>query len=113
MTILIADDNAQVRKTVRAMVEDLADGILECSSGPEAVASWEQNHPDWILMDIEMPGGDGITATTRIVHDSPSARIVIVSSHDSPKLRNAATAAGAHAYVVKGNLIELRSILAA
>ena len=68
------------------------------------------HRPDVVLMDIAMRG-DGIMATRRIKEVHPEARIVIVANHDEPDLREAATHAGASGYVLKTNLLELRTWL--
>jgi CheY-like chemotaxis protein len=112
MTFLIVDDNAQMRRFVANLLSDLADEIHECADGAEALACYSANLPDWVLMDIEMPGMDGIMATRQIKADFPNAQIIIVTIHDKPAMRQAAQAAGACAYVSKKNLVEVREILA-
>ena len=111
MNVLIVDDNAQVRRVIRASIEDYVEGIVECESGEEAVNGYAQFQPDWILMDLQMAGGDGVTATCILKTMFPEARVVIVTSHDSAPLRKAAATAGAHAYVLKEDLYQLRTIL--
>ena len=109
--ILIVDDNEQVRQTIRMMIEDIESNICECDDGSKAFTAFVENKPDWVLMDLAMTGLDGLTATRQIVASYPLAKIVIVTSYDDPKLRLAATDAGASDYVVKENLIELRRVL--
>jgi DNA-binding NarL/FixJ family response regulator len=75
------------------------------------VAAYAVCRPDWVFMDVRMPGLDGIAATCRIKADFPAARVVIVTSYDDAKLRRAAREAGAFAYVLKEGLFELRRIL--
>jgi len=60
---------------------------------------------------VTMPGLDGISATREIRSSHPTARIIIVTNHESAAMRAEAHSAGAHAYVVKENLLELRDIL--
>jgi DNA-binding NarL/FixJ family response regulator len=62
-------------------------------------------------MDNEMPNVDGLTATRRIVGEHPDARIVMVTHYDDRELREAAREAGACGYVVKDDLLALRSYL--
>ena len=62
-------------------------------------------------MDLQMPRVDGLEATRRIRAAFPDAQIIIVTQHDDPHWRTAATEAGACGYVLKGNLIELREML--
>ena len=111
MTILIVDDNPEMRRLLRALLEGLAEAIYECADGAEALASYEAHRPDWVLMDIRMRKLDGIEATRRIRDVWPGARIMIVTDYDDTHLREAAQLAGASKYVTKENLIHVRSIL--
>jgi len=92
---------------------DVAEPIAECDSGSEVCASYAAHHPDWVLMDIELPGQDGIAATRQLLAAQPAARVVIVTSYDDAELRRAAQAAGASGYVLKENLWEVRQLLTA
>jgi len=109
--LLIADDHAEMRRTIRTVVEDLASAIFECADGAAAVAAYREYRPDWVLMDMQMPHLDGFEATRAITREWPDARICVVSNFDDEDLRQSARAAGAQAYVHKAALVELRSIL--
>lgn len=111
MMLLIVDDNPAVRRIIGRVVGDLADDIRECTSGAEALAAYQQFNPDVVLMDIEMKGVDGITATRQITTAFPDARVIIVTGHGEEPLRVAAQEAGACGYVMKENLFELRGLL--
>jgi two-component system invasion response regulator UvrY len=111
MTLLIVDDDARMRSLIRSIVADLADSITECGDGAEAQAIYERHHPDWVLMDLTMPRMGGLAATSKIVAFDPAAKIVIVTGNESQRLRNAATTAGACAFVSKENLLELRHLI--
>jgi CheY-like chemotaxis protein len=114
MKILLVDDNAAVRKLIRRVVASHADEIAECSSGNEALAAYRGHRPDLVLMDIEMPDVDGLSATRLILAEDSAARIVMVTNYDDPDLRRSASEAGAQGYVVKenlGNLIPLIKVL--
>ena len=110
MKILIADDNARVRKMVKQIVAGLASKVYEASNGGEAIAilRW----PDWVLMDLRMKPIDGLRAIAQIKARFPEVRIAIVSQYDDDELRAEATRVGACAYVLKENLQELTGILA-
>jgi len=94
------------------MLTDLAEAIYECGDGSEAVAAYEAYAPDWVLMDIRMKEVDGIVSTRRIKERWPAAQIMIVTDYDNDALREAASEAGAHEYVLKDSLIAVRRILA-
>jgi len=113
MNILIVEDNEQMRRMVKMLTRDLVESVFECGDGAGALSAYAEHHPDWVLMDIDLPGVDGISATRQIVAAHPEARIVIVTNYDDAGLREAARSAGACEYVVKADLIEIRRILAA
>ena len=75
--------------------------VGEATSGEEAVTLAEQLQPDVILMDIHMPGTNGIEATRRIVHTSPHVRILMVTMSEDDASMFAAMRAGARGYVLK------------
>jgi two-component system NarL family response regulator len=111
MNILIIDDNAGMRRLIRALVGDLAEAVYECEDGAEALNAYLQHRPDWVLMDIKMADVDGIAASSQIKAADPAAKIVIVTDYDDERLRAAARNAGAHEYVIKERLLDLRPIL--
>jgi CheY-like chemotaxis protein len=110
-SLLIVDDNAELRRLLRVLVEDLFDECFECADGVAAVAAYQEHHPDWVLMDIQMKGGDGLSATQQITAAAPEAKIVIVTHFASAKMQAAARAAGAIGFVSKDNLLEVRHVL--
>jgi CheY-like chemotaxis protein len=110
-SLLIVEDNARMRDLIRGVVADLFDSVTECADGARALGTYADCHPDWVFMDVRMPGLDGIAATCRIRGAFPSARVVIVTGYDDAKLRRAASEAGAFAYVLKEDLFELRRLL--
>lgn len=112
MKLLIVEDNARMRGLLRSVVADLCESVTECADGARALGAFDDCRPDWVLMDVRMPGLDGISATGRIREAFPAARVVIVTGYDDAKLRRAASAAGACAYVLKEDLFELRRVLA-
>lgn len=101
-----------MRRLIIHFVRNQAEEIFECRNGAEALPAYRKYLPDWVLMDIEMPEIDGISATRQIIADYPEARVVIVTDHDSAILREAAAKAGARKYINKKSLIELRLLLA-
>jgi CheY-like chemotaxis protein len=113
MTILIVEDNASVRRLIKTIVAGVATQIDECADGAQALEAYIAHRPDFVLMDIQMKPIDGLTATRQIKAADPAARIIVVTDYDQADLREAARLAGACAFVVKENLLELVSFLQA
>ena len=113
LKILIVEDGSGVRRLIRGMLASVAADFCDCSDGADALAAYALYRPDFVLMDIQMPVMGGITATERIKALDPGARIIIVTDYDQADLREAATNAGACAYVLKENLLELVQLLEA
>ena len=111
VTYLVVDDHAGFRRALRSHLPGDTLTLVECADGCEAIAAFEQHHPDWTLMDIEMPGMDGFTATREILRRFADARVIILTQHDSPGYREEAQAAGACAFISKDDLSQLGSIL--
>lgn len=109
--ILIVEDNPQMRRALRMLIGDQAITYYECSDGQEALAAYQQYRPDWVLMDLKMPGMDGLAATAGICASDPAARVLIVTNYDDPALREAARLAGAFGFVPKEDLLELRTLI--
>jgi DNA-binding NarL/FixJ family response regulator len=103
--VLIADDQALLRAGFRALLDaqDDIEVVAEASDGAEAVRLAAREHPDVILMDIRMPGLDGLEATRRIVADptSRAARIVILTTFDLDEYVFEALRVGASGFLVK------------
>ena len=106
---LIVDDHAAFRQTLRAFLPDST--VLECADGLEVLALYTAERPDWVLMDIQMPGLDGLTATRRLKERFPEARIIMVTNHAGEELRAAAREAGADGFVHKEHLEELPAMI--
>ncbi len=94
-------------------MSDLAEELFEATCGVEAIVACREQRPDWVLMDIQMGGMNGFTATRNVKAAAPETNVVIVSNFDDADLREAATEAGACAYVTKDDLFEVRRILMA
>jgi NarL family two-component system response regulator LiaR len=101
--ILIADDHPVVRKGMRAMLETEPDleVVGEAKNGAEAVEQYAQTAPDVVLMDLVMPGVDGIEAIQQIRAANPRARIMVLTSFTSDEKVFAAIRAGAAGYMLK------------
>jgi CheY-like chemotaxis protein len=110
--ILVADDHDRMRRMIRQVLVDAAHEVVECADGLEAVRLWTEFRPDLALMDLEMPGMDGLSATRAIRERVPAARVMILTSHDSPALRLAAQEAGVLGYALKSDLQNLTELVA-
>lgn len=103
LRVLIADDHPLFLHGVRALI-GVTPGMTvvgEATSGHEAVARATELHPDVILMDIKMPGCNGIEATRAICAAKPEARVLIVTMFEDDASVFAAMRAGARGYVLK------------
>ena len=109
--ILIAEDNLQVRRMIRDLVEDIDPEIIECEDGRGAIEAYERHHPDFVLMDIHMTPVDGLTATKEILSRHPAAKIIAVTQCQDTGTREAARAIGMWAFVNKDDLMSLRSLI--
>jgi two-component system response regulator DegU len=110
--VLIVDDSQPMRELIKMTLVGIAHIVGECSDGSEALSAYERLRPDWILMDIDMKGVDGITATRQIIDAHPLAKVMIVTVYNDADLRNAASQAGACQYIVKENLLDIVDVLA-
>jgi DNA-binding NarL/FixJ family response regulator len=108
MRILIVDDSAPMRATLREILSGVTDDINECSDGEDALEAYDRLHPDLVLMDIRMPGMDGITATMHILKAHADAHVAMVTEHNDPRYRMESDRLGAHAYFLKDDLRTLR-----
>lgn len=111
MKLLVVDDHTPIRELMKGLVGDLFVEVFESSDGAEAVSSYSEHQPDWVLMDIRMKTMSGLAATARIKRSHPGARIIVVTNHDAPELRVAARQAGAWDFVPKDNLHGLRQLI--
>jgi len=111
MMLLIVDDNKQVRRMIRSLVEDLETEFCECEDGADALAAYREYQPDLVLMDVAMKNVDGLTATRQIKSFFPKAKVVIVTNHTDAQTHQAALAAGAVAFLGKDDLGALRGMI--
>jgi len=104
--ILLADDHPILRQGVRALAADEVDMefVAEASSGLEAIEEFRKHRPDVVLIDLQMPGMNGLEAIIAIREEFPEARFVVLTTYagDAQILR--ALKAGARAYLLKSLL---------
>ena len=101
--LLIADDHDIIRSGLRGIFAPEADleVVTEATNGQQAVALCRQLRPDVALLDVRMPGMDGLTAARTIIHDTPETRVIICTAYQSAEYLRAALDAGAAGYVLK------------
>lgn len=109
--ILIAEDNSQVRRMIRDLIEDIDADIIECEDGGGAIDAYNKHQPDFVLMDIHMTPVDGLTATKEILNRYPEAKIIAVTQYQDAGTRAKAMSLGVWAFVSKDDLMSLRSLI--
>ena len=103
--ILVADDHEVVRRGIRDLLEERANWkvVGEAVTGREAVEKTKELNPEIIIMDLAMPGLNGLEATREIVRVAPQANVLILTVHESEDLAQEVLAAGAHGYIFKSD----------
>ena len=114
LRILIADDNEGFRGFVRRVLnleKDLS-VVGEALDGPETVRKSEQLRPELVMIDLDLPGMDGLEVTRRIKAMTPQRRVVLFSSLDGREYREAAQRSGADGFLLKtGHISEMLSMV--
>ena len=103
--ILIADDHEMVRLGIRSMMEAQSGWEVcgEAPTGRGAVEKAKQLKPDLVILDISMPGLNGLEATRQILKAVPRVEILILTIHESEQVEREVLAAGAHGYILKSD----------
>ncbi len=102
-TVLLVDDHALMRTGVANIINHELDlqVVAEASNGVEAIAAFEQFHPDVTLLDLRMPIMEGVEAVRQIRARDPHARVIVLTTYDTDDEISRALKAGAKAYVLK------------
>jgi two-component system nitrate/nitrite response regulator NarL len=108
ITVLLVDDHEVLRKLIQALIEKSDDlqVVATASNGIEAVAQVRSGCPNVIVMDNSMPVMDGIEATRLILLDCPQARVLMLSTYDTPDRIRRALEVGANGYVLKDTMAD-------
>ncbi|MGO1560580.1 putative two-component system response regulator [Actinomycetales bacterium JB111] len=103
ITILLADDETLIRDAIVSLLrlEEDIDVVAVAASGTEAVDAARKYRPDVAVLDLQMPGLDGIEAAERITSDNPDCRAIIVTSHGRPGYLKRALATGVAGFLPK------------
>src|SRR5262245_29669889 len=102
LEILITDDHTLFRQGLRSLLEQEGFRVTgEAGDGRTAVKLAQQLHPDAVIIDVSMPGLNGIDATKQIRHESPEVKVIVLSMRSDSRAVLDAFAAGACAYLLK------------
>ena len=106
--VLVADDQNLIRQALQIYLENEGDiqVIVSVDSGIKAIEEIEKHHPDVAVIDLEMPGIDGLTTIKIIRQRFPQTKVLVLSSHDSQDCVNQALQAGANGYMLKNSSAE-------
>jgi DNA-binding NarL/FixJ family response regulator len=104
-TIVLADDHAIIRQGLRGLLETEADFqvVAEAGDGPSAIQAVDMHKPDVIILDISMPGLNGLDVAQRISKHHPDTRVIILSMHTNESFVLKAIRNGASGYVLKAS----------
>jgi DNA-binding NarL/FixJ family response regulator len=103
LRVLVVDDSSWLRQTIRMALENAGLTVVgEAANGAQALAEAATHQPDVILMDLAMPGMDGIQATRTLRRQQPRTPVVLWTGQDDQQLARAIRSSGAYAGVPKG-----------
>ena len=113
MRVLIVDDDAIVVQSLATILsaEDGIDVVGTCLSGAEAVQEFRRLRPDVLLMDIRMPGADGLSAAEEILEGDPQTRIVFLTTFSDDEYIVRALRMGARGYLIKQDVAQIAPAL--
>lgn len=97
--VLVVDDDQMIRRLVRAVLEADEFEVAEARDGQAALALATETRPAVVVLDVMMPGLDGVEVCRRLDHEQ--VKVVILTARDDPKLETEARAAGADAFMTK------------
>jgi len=102
-TVLIVDDHDALRDSLKRWLSSIFDkcSFFVAKSGEDAIAIAAAHKPEIVLMDVALPGINGIDAARRIRNTLPATKVIILTIHDAPAYKADATAAGSCAFVPK------------
>lgn len=106
--ILIADDNQSFRRRLKTILENTPDSVIvgEAEDGFQVIKESRRLKPDLILMDVSMPGMNGLDTLKKLKKDMPHIKIIMLSIFDMDEYRKAALESGAHHYLIKKEMID-------
>jgi CheY-like chemotaxis protein len=111
MKLMIVDDHASTREMIRRFLDIPGITFCECASGNDALQRVREFKPDWVTMDIHMPGLNGFQSTEALRAEHPTARVMIITADHQPHFRQLSRSVGAVGLLAKENLLALRMML--
>ncbi|HEV3479692.1 MAG TPA: response regulator transcription factor [Gaiellaceae bacterium] len=110
LRVLVADDHRLILEAIRLVLDEAEDieVVGEATNGSQVLPLIGQTTPDLVLLDISMPGMDGLTCLDRIQKQHPGTSVVILSSHDDPETIASALARGAKSFI--GKMVDPRDL---
>jgi len=101
--IMLADDHTLFRQGIRTLIsaEPDMEVVAEAGDGDEAITSYEQHHPDVLVLDLRMPKRDGVAVVQRVLEINPKARILIMTTYDGDEDIFQCLSQGAKGYLLK------------
>jgi len=108
---MVVDDQPTFRNLLRTILSGPEEEVVEMSNGEDAVLAYPTHRPDWVIMDIQMPVLDGLTAARQIKAGHPEAHIAIVSQHTEDAYRKEAESIGVEVFLSKSNVVHLKETL--
>ncbi len=105
---LVVDDSPAALHSICYFLKLLPNVIVvgTATDGRQGLASARALHPELVLIDVQMPGMNGIEAAAQLKHDLPATRVIMVTVHDSPEVRRACRQCGADGFIPKEHLNE-------
>jgi len=106
--IILADDHCLVRTGLKRLLDDIEDFTVigEANNGVDAISLVAEQHPDIVILDINMPELNGLETTERLHRDFPEVKILIISMHSDEIFPQRLLKAGAHGYLTKDSGIQ-------
>lgn len=114
MVIMIVDDHLDIRRVLKTILRvGYSNNLqfIECESGEEAVEKYATHQPDLVLMDIELGEMNGLEAAAFILNSDKNAKILIVTSHDSPSIRQKALRIPIQGFISKDDLSQVHHFI--
>jgi DNA-binding NarL/FixJ family response regulator len=101
--ILVVDDHVAIRRAICSVISNDSSlcVIGQAADGEQAVLKAQELQPDLVLMDISLPGMNGIEAASRLMNVSPNSHVIFLSQNDTPQIVDNALQVGGHGYVAK------------